>query len=211
MWLEQPPAFPAKTEPAPIPPKWDFNEPKAAARRLHRQRLCRLGRTGAHRMDRPRHCGRRGIRSEHALLPCLLARQGLPDLLLRAGDAPEQCATASPGRRRRTAFGCSRLGRKPRCGCASRRRSASVPPLEGRTKPPRSPFAPSTASGGPPPRFAGEEPGVPASTKCADEHGHFASAIYYDRRGGPSGREFCVSTWLGPTLFALFRSRSRRP
>ena len=27
MWLEQPPAFPAKTEPAPIPPKWDFNNP----------------------------------------------------------------------------------------------------------------------------------------------------------------------------------------
>jgi len=25
MWLEQPPAFPAKTEPAPIPEKWDFN------------------------------------------------------------------------------------------------------------------------------------------------------------------------------------------
>jgi aldose 1-epimerase len=29
MWLDQPPAFPAKTEPAPIPAKWDFNEPKA--------------------------------------------------------------------------------------------------------------------------------------------------------------------------------------
>jgi len=27
MWLEQPPAFPAKTETAPIPPKWDFNTP----------------------------------------------------------------------------------------------------------------------------------------------------------------------------------------
>ena len=26
MWLEQPPAFPPKTEPAPIPPKWDFNQ-----------------------------------------------------------------------------------------------------------------------------------------------------------------------------------------
>jgi aldose 1-epimerase len=25
MWLEQPPAFPPKTEPAAIPPKWDFN------------------------------------------------------------------------------------------------------------------------------------------------------------------------------------------
>lgn len=29
MWLEQPPAFPAKTEPAAIPPKWDFNKPNA--------------------------------------------------------------------------------------------------------------------------------------------------------------------------------------
>jgi aldose 1-epimerase len=28
MWLEQPPAFPAKTEPAPIPDKWNFNEPR---------------------------------------------------------------------------------------------------------------------------------------------------------------------------------------
>ena len=29
MWLEQPPAFPAKTEPAPIPAKWDFNHAAA--------------------------------------------------------------------------------------------------------------------------------------------------------------------------------------
>ncbi len=29
MWLEQPPEFPAKTEAAPIPPKWNFNEPHA--------------------------------------------------------------------------------------------------------------------------------------------------------------------------------------
>ncbi len=28
MWLEQPPAFPAKTEPAPIPEKWNFNTPR---------------------------------------------------------------------------------------------------------------------------------------------------------------------------------------
>jgi len=27
MWLEQPPAFPTKTEPAPIPEKWSFNAP----------------------------------------------------------------------------------------------------------------------------------------------------------------------------------------
>jgi aldose 1-epimerase len=29
MWLEQPPAFPSKTEPAPIPPNWDFNKANA--------------------------------------------------------------------------------------------------------------------------------------------------------------------------------------
>jgi aldose 1-epimerase len=29
MWLEQPPAFPPKTEPAVIPPKWNFNKPNA--------------------------------------------------------------------------------------------------------------------------------------------------------------------------------------
>ncbi len=29
VWLEQPPAFPPKTEAAPIPEKWDFNTPRA--------------------------------------------------------------------------------------------------------------------------------------------------------------------------------------
>jgi aldose 1-epimerase len=28
VWLEQPPTFPAKTEPAPIPEKWDFSTPR---------------------------------------------------------------------------------------------------------------------------------------------------------------------------------------
>ena len=88
-WSSRQP-FPPKTEPAPIPEKWDFNTSRATPRRLHRQRLCRLGRPRPHRLDGPRRSARHRGRFRHALLSRLFARQGLPDLLLRAGDASEQ-------------------------------------------------------------------------------------------------------------------------
>ena len=89
--------------------------PQAAARRFHRQRLCRLGRPRAHRMDRPRdrRSTSRPIPSTRFYHVYSLDKD-CPIFCFEPVTHPNN-ALASRERRRRTACACWRPGRKRRC------------------------------------------------------------------------------------------------